>query len=173
MNVETSKTNQSSIQSQELLLNMDRLDNKINYLKNLLKLNTTNVPDEGIRVRRKIDGNKITKTFLTLSAMNGLNDKRKFKFKESDSEKDSLEDKEQNENKNPSVNAERYKVKKWIENLKNKRSSKFCPCTKHTYRDESHFSPLESQFDRGKTFPLKQTLKVVNLNFIPVNSSFK
>lgn len=135
----------------------ERLEKKIRYLKELLKFNETN---DLLRVRRKIDSeqatNKIAKILLALSAMNGYNEIQKLRFRhETDENEDekhvrSDSDKEEDVEKRPrSTNEERYKVKKWIENLKRKRSSNVCPCVLHRRYEDEEF-PLEKTLAKGK-----------------------
>lgn len=140
--------------------NLGRLDKKLSNIRKLLggkENNAISELDTGIRVRRKTEAdrsaNKIAKMFLTLSAMNGYHDRRKAKCKDDDydDEEDDWDDdgdgKSIQMKRTPSSNEERYKVKKWIEYLKSRRSNRYCPCNGN---DDDGF-PLENKVGKGKT----------------------
>ena len=166
----------------ELTLDLEKLDKKINDIKKLLKLNDTDTAptndEDGIRVRRKTEAdraaNRIAKMFLTLSAMNGYNDRRRTRCKDdyydngwNDGDNDGVDKTQIVAKKTPSSNEERYKVKKWIEELKSRRSNRYCPCNQYNKNDEDVF-PLESRLARGnkiKIFPIKQTKRETPMRF--------
>ncbi|KAK6622357.1 hypothetical protein RUM44_002168 [Polyplax serrata] len=138
--------------------NLGRLDKKLSNIRKLLggkENNAISELDTGIRVRRKTEAdrsaNKIAKMFLTLSAMNGYHDRRKAKCKDDDydDEEDDWDDdgdgKSIQMKRTPSSNEERYKVKKWIEYLKSRRSNRYCPCNGN---DDDGF-PLENKVGKA------------------------